>query len=68
MSRKLFLQEDGAKNHICEDDKEFDDALMEQNINAVLYMQTLNSLDMNLLDLDLLEPSRVSMHQEMKRN
>ena len=25
---------------------------MEQNINAVLYMQTLNSPDMNLLDLD----------------
>ena len=52
MSRKLFIQQDGAENHICEDDKEFNDALMEQNINAVLYMQTLNSPDVNFLDLD----------------
>ena len=51
MSRKLFIQQDGAKNHIYEDDKEFNDALMEQDIDAVLYMQTLNSPDINLLDL-----------------
>ena len=51
VSRKLFVQQDSAKNLIREDDKEFHDALMEQNIDAVLYMQTLNSPDVNLLDL-----------------
>ena len=70
MSRKLFIQQDSAKNHICEDDKEFNDALLEVNINSVLYTQTLNSPDVNLLDLGFLEPSRVSMMpcREMKRN
>ena len=67
---KIFIQQDGAKNHICEDDKEFNDALMEQDIDAVLYMQTLNSPDINLLDLGFLELTRVSMMpcQETKRN
>ena len=51
MSRKLFIQQDGAENHICEDDKEFNNTLMEQNINAILYMQTPNSPDVNLPDL-----------------
>ena len=50
MSRILFIQQDSAKNHIYEDDKEFNDALMEQNIDAVLYTQTPNSPDVNLLD------------------
>ena len=36
MSRTIFLQQDSAKNHICEDDKEFNNALMEQDINAKL--------------------------------
>ena len=49
MSRKLFLQQDSPKSHISEDDREFNDALMEQNIDAVLYTQTLNSPDVNLL-------------------
>ena len=39
------------KNHIREDDGEFNNALMEQDIDAKLYMQTLNSPDDNLLDL-----------------
>ena len=51
MSRTIFIQQDGAKNHICEDDKEFNKALMEQDIDAKLHMQTLNSPDVNLLDL-----------------
>ena len=51
MSRKLFIQQDGAKIHIHEDDKEFNNTLKEQNIYAVLYMQTPNSPDVNLLDL-----------------
>ena len=51
MSRTIYIQQDGAKNHIREDDEEFNNALMEQDINAKLYMQTLNSPDINLLDL-----------------
>ena len=39
------------KNRICEDDKDFNDALMEQSINTKLYMQAPNSPDVNLLDL-----------------
>ena len=59
-----------CKKQICEDNKEFNDALMEQNIDAVLYIQTANSPDVNLLDLGFLEPSRVStmLCQETKRN
>ena len=51
MSRTIYIQQDGAKNHIHEDDKEFNNTLMEQDIDAKLYMQTLNSPDVNLLDL-----------------
>ena len=51
MSRTIFIQQDGVKNHIHEDDEEFNNALMEQDIDAKLYMQTLNSPDINLLDL-----------------
>ena len=50
MSRTIFIQQDGAKKHICEDE-EFNNALMEQDIDAKLYMQTPNSPDVNLLDL-----------------
>ena len=50
MSSTIFIQQDGAKNHIHEDDEEFKNALMEQDIDAKLYMQTLNSPDINLLD------------------
>ena len=49
MSRTIYIQQDGAKNHIRENDEEFNNALMEQDINAKLYMQTLNSPDINLL-------------------
>ena len=57
-----------CKNHIHEDDEEFNTALMEQNISTKLYMQTPNSPDINLLDLVFLEESRASMtwHQGMK--
>ena len=34
MSRTIFIQQDGAKNHIREDDEEFNNALMEQDING----------------------------------
>ena len=51
MSRTIYIQQDGAKNHIREDNEEFNNALTEQEINAKLYTQTLNSPDVNLLDL-----------------
>ena len=51
MSRTIYIQQDGAKNHIHEDDEEFNNALTEQEINTKLYMQTPNSPDVNLLDL-----------------
>ena len=35
--KENFLQQDGVKNHISEDDKMFNDALMEKGINAKLY-------------------------------
>ena len=50
-SRKIFIKQDGAKNHIHEDDKLFNDALEENGVNAELYMQSANSPDVNLLDL-----------------
>ena len=53
MSRTIYIQQDGVKNHICEDDEEFNNTLMEQDIDAKLYTQTLNSPDINLLDLGL---------------
>ena len=51
MSRTTYIQQDGVKNHIREDDKEFNNALTEQEIGAKLYTQTLNSPDVNLLGL-----------------
>ena len=51
MSRTIFIQQDSVKNHIHEDDEEFNNTLMEQDINAKLYTQTPNSPDINLLDL-----------------
>ena len=53
MSRTIFIQQDGVKNHIREDDEEFNNALMEQDIDTKLYTQNPNSLDVNLLDLGL---------------
>ena len=51
MSRTIYIQQDGAKNHIREDDEEFNNALMEQDMDTELYTQTPNSPDVNLLDL-----------------
>ena len=61
LSRKIFIQQDGAKNHISCDDKLFNDALVEKGINTTLYTQAANSPDVNLLDLGFLEPFKVSM-------
>ena len=51
LSRKIFIQQDRAKNHISCDDKLFNDALVENSISATLYTQVANSPDVNLLDL-----------------
>ena len=50
-SRKIFIQQDGVKNHIHEDDKLFNAALEENGVNAELYTQLANLPDVNLLDL-----------------
>ena len=49
--RKIWIQQDGTKSHISTDDNEFKDALHDQEINAVLYTQAVNSPDVILLDL-----------------
>ena len=51
LSRKIWIQQDGAKSHICADDDEFKEALNDQDINVELYTQAANSPDVNLLDL-----------------
>ena len=51
ITRKIFIQQDGAKNHIHEDDKLFNDALEENRVDVELYTQASNSPDVNLLDL-----------------
>ena len=51
LSRKLYIQQDGAKSRTGEDNEELKDALAEQDINAELYTQAANSPDVNLLDL-----------------
>ena len=51
LSRKIFIQQDGAKTHISCNDKLFNDALVDNGINATLYTQAVNSPDVNLLDL-----------------
>ena len=53
LSRTIFIQQDRVKNHISENDKEFNDVLMDNDINTKLYMQAATSPDINLLDLGL---------------
>ena len=68
--RKIFIQQDGAKNHIHEDDKLFNDALEENGVNAELYTQAANSPDVNLLDFGFFR-ARQSFNdavREMKRS
>ena len=55
LSRKIWIQQDGAKSHIKTDDNEFMEALNAQEINAELYTQAVNSPDVNLLDLSFFQ-------------
>ena len=52
LSRKIWVQQDGAKSRINTDDEEFREAIHDQELNAGLYTQAANSPDVNLLDLD----------------
>ena len=67
LSRKIFIQQDGVKNHISEDDKVFKDALMEKGINTKLYMQAADSPDVNLLDLRIFRAIQ-SFNDTMPKN
>ena len=51
LSRKIFIEQDRAKNHISCDDKLFNNMLVKNGINATLHTQAVNSPDVNLLDL-----------------
>ena len=51
LSKRIFIQQDGVKNHMGEKDKLFNDDLNEKGINAELYTQAENLPDVNLLDL-----------------
>ena len=51
LSRKIWIQQDGAKSHINTDDNEFKEVLQDQELNMGLYIQAANSPDVNLLDL-----------------
>ena len=70
LSRKLFIQQDRAKTHISWDDKLFNDALVENGINATLYTQAVNSPDVKLLDLGFLRAiqSFNDMRPKTKKN
>ena len=70
LSRKIFIQQDGEKNHISCNDKLFNNSLVDNGINPTLYTQAVNSPDVNLLDLGFLEPFRASMMllPKMKKN
>ena len=70
LSRKIWIQQDGAKSHISTDDNEFKEALNAQKIYVGLYTQAANSPDINLLDLGFFELFRASMtrHPKTKKN
>ena len=51
LSRKIWIQQDGAESHINIDNEEFREAIQDQELNAGLYTQAANSPDVNLLDL-----------------
>ena len=48
---RIQLQQDGAKSHILEDDKEFKEVVDKIGLNLTMYKQLLNSPDTNILDL-----------------
>ena len=63
LSRKIYIQQDSAKSHIGEDDKEFKDALAEQDINVELNIQATSSPDVNMLNFGFFWAIQVSIMQ-----
>ena len=48
---RIWLQQDGAKSHILEDDMEFKEAVDEIGLNLTVFTQSPNLPDTNILDL-----------------
>ena len=48
---RIWLQQDGAKSHILEDDKEFKEAVDKIGLNLTVHTQSPISPDTNILDL-----------------
>ena len=48
---RIWLQQDGTKSHILEDDMEFKEVVEEIGINLTVYTQSPNSPDTNILNL-----------------
>ena len=48
---RIWLQQDGAKSHILDDDEEFKEAVDDIGLNLTVYTQSPNSPDINILDL-----------------
>ena len=70
LSRKIFIQQDRAKTHIHDDDKDFKDALMKRVSMQNSTHKQQAPLMLTCWIWGLSEPSRVSMmpHQNPKRN
>ena len=50
-SGRIQLQQDGAKSHILDDDKEFKEAVDDIGLNITVYTKSPNSPDTNILNL-----------------
>ena len=48
---RIWLQRDGAKSHILDDDMEFKEAVDKISLDLTVYTQSPNSPDTNILDL-----------------
>ena len=48
---RIWLQQDGTKSHILEDDEEFKEVVDKIGLNLTVYTQSPNSPDTNILDL-----------------
>ena len=70
MSRTIFIQQDSAKNHIHEDDEEFNNVLMEQDIDENSTCKHQIHLTLTCWIWVFLEPFRASTmhHQRMKKS
>ena len=67
---RIWLQQDGAKSHILEDNVEFKEAVDKIGLNLTMYTQSPNLPDTNILDLGFSEPYSYStmIALPMKKN